>query len=291
MAKTGPRRDRMPPLLEVRGLHTEFRTGAGLVRAVDGISYTVEHGETVAIVGESGSGKSVSALSILRLIPDPPGRITAGEILFDGRDLRGLVRGGDARGPRPRHRHGVPGADDLAQSGADHRPPDHRDAGAASGRRSRRRPSGARSSCSSWSASPTPARRLQAVSASAFRRHAPARDDRHRARLQSQADHRRRADHGARRHDPGADPRADEDADAAAQRRADHHHPQSRRGRPLRQPGERHVCRPHRRERAAPTRSITTRAIPTRWRCCARCRGSTSRARRASIRSTASRPT
>ena len=80
----------MPPLLEVRALHTEFRTGAGLVRAVDGISYTVEHGETVAIVGESGSGKSVGALSILRLIPDPPGRITGGEILFDGRDLRGL---------------------------------------------------------------------------------------------------------------------------------------------------------------------------------------------------------
>ncbi|HMK01704.1 MAG TPA: ABC transporter ATP-binding protein, partial [Reyranella sp.] len=80
----------MPPLLEVRGLHTEFRTGAGLVRAVDGISYTVEQGETVAIVGESGSGKSVGALSILHLIPDPPGRITAGEILFDGRDLRGL---------------------------------------------------------------------------------------------------------------------------------------------------------------------------------------------------------
>ncbi len=80
----------MPPLLEVKELHTEFRTGAGLVRAVDGISYTVEQGETVAIVGESGSGKSVGALSILRLIPDPPGRVTAGEILFDGRDLRGL---------------------------------------------------------------------------------------------------------------------------------------------------------------------------------------------------------
>jgi oligopeptide transport system ATP-binding protein len=81
----------MPPLLEVRALHTEFRTGAGLVRAVDGISYTVEHGETVAIVGESGSGKSVSALSILRLIPNPPGLITGGEILFDGKDLRGLA--------------------------------------------------------------------------------------------------------------------------------------------------------------------------------------------------------
>jgi len=80
----------MPPLLEVRALHTEFRTGAGLVRAVDGISYTVEHGETVAIVGESGSGKSVGALSILRLIPEPPGRITDGEILFDGKELRRL---------------------------------------------------------------------------------------------------------------------------------------------------------------------------------------------------------
>jgi oligopeptide/dipeptide ABC transporter ATP-binding protein len=77
-------------LLEVRRLRTEFRTGAGLVRAVDGISYTVEPGETVAIVGESGSGKSVEALSIMRLIPDPPGRIVEGEVLFDGRDLRKL---------------------------------------------------------------------------------------------------------------------------------------------------------------------------------------------------------
>jgi oligopeptide/dipeptide ABC transporter ATP-binding protein len=80
----------MPPLLEVRGLQTEFRTGAGVVRAVDGISYTVDAGETVAIVGESGSGKSVEALSIMRLIPNPPGRIVAGEVLFDGRDLRKL---------------------------------------------------------------------------------------------------------------------------------------------------------------------------------------------------------
>ena len=92
----------MPPLLEVRNLHTEFRTGAGVVRAVDGISYTVDPGETVAIVGESGSGKSVSALSLLRLIPDPPGRITEGEVLFAGRNLMRLseeemrrVRGGD----------------------------------------------------------------------------------------------------------------------------------------------------------------------------------------------------
>ena len=80
----------MPPLLEVKGLQTEFRTGAGRVPAVDGISFAVEQGETVAIVGESGSGKSVSALSILRLVADPPGRITGGQIIFDGQDLLGL---------------------------------------------------------------------------------------------------------------------------------------------------------------------------------------------------------
>jgi oligopeptide/dipeptide ABC transporter ATP-binding protein len=89
------------PLLAIRDLHTEFTTGAGVVRAVDGVSWTVDPGETVAIVGESGSGKSVTALSVLRLIPDPPGRITGGEIWFGGRDLMLLsqeemreVRGG-----------------------------------------------------------------------------------------------------------------------------------------------------------------------------------------------------
>src|SRR5271170_6499078 len=93
---------RLPPLLEVRDLHTEFRTGAGTVRAVDGISYTVDPGETVAVVGESGSGKSVGALSLLRLIPNPPGRIVGGQVIFAGRDLMTLsdadmreVRGGE----------------------------------------------------------------------------------------------------------------------------------------------------------------------------------------------------
>jgi len=74
-------------LLEVKDLQTEFATEAGTVKAVDRMSYDVDEGETVAIVGESGSGKSVSALSILRLIPDAPGRILGGEILFEGRDL------------------------------------------------------------------------------------------------------------------------------------------------------------------------------------------------------------
>jgi oligopeptide transport system ATP-binding protein len=75
------------PLLSVRNLSTEFRTERGTVKAVDGVSFDLQAGETLAIVGESGSGKSVTALSILRLIPDPPGRITAGEVLFEGRDL------------------------------------------------------------------------------------------------------------------------------------------------------------------------------------------------------------
>jgi oligopeptide transport system ATP-binding protein len=77
-------------LLSVRNLRTSFRTVDGLVRAVDGVSFDLERGETLGIVGESGCGKSVTALSIMRLIPDPPGRIVQGEIIFDGQDLLGL---------------------------------------------------------------------------------------------------------------------------------------------------------------------------------------------------------
>ena len=77
----------MPKLLEIEGLKTQFYTSAGTVKAVDGISYDVNEGETVAIVGESGCGKSVSAMSILRLIPDPPGKIVEGSILFQGTDI------------------------------------------------------------------------------------------------------------------------------------------------------------------------------------------------------------
>ena len=77
----------MPKLLEIDGLKTQFYISAGTVKAVDGITYDVNEGETVAIVGESGCGKSVSAMSILRLIPDPPGKIVEGSIMFDGVDL------------------------------------------------------------------------------------------------------------------------------------------------------------------------------------------------------------
>ncbi|HYI84654.1 MAG TPA: ATP-binding cassette domain-containing protein, partial [Acetobacteraceae bacterium] len=78
------------PVLEVEDLRTEFRTPAGPVRAVDGVSFTVRGGETLCIVGESGCGKSVTSLSILRLVPDPPGRIVGGRVRFGGRDLLAL---------------------------------------------------------------------------------------------------------------------------------------------------------------------------------------------------------
>ena len=77
----------MAKLLEVRNLRTTFMTAAGLVRAVDGVSWDVAEGETVALVGESGCGKSVSALSIMRLVSEPAGRIESGEIVYKGRDL------------------------------------------------------------------------------------------------------------------------------------------------------------------------------------------------------------
>jgi oligopeptide transport system ATP-binding protein len=80
------------PLLSVRNLTTRFRTERGTVTAVDDVSFDVAAGETLAIVGESGSGKSVTALSILRLIPDPPGRIESGQIVFDGQNLLDLSK-------------------------------------------------------------------------------------------------------------------------------------------------------------------------------------------------------
>ncbi|HZT47308.1 MAG TPA: ABC transporter ATP-binding protein [Hyphomicrobiaceae bacterium] len=79
-----------PHVLEVEGLQTYFYTRAGLVKAVDGVSFALRRGETLAIVGESGCGKSVTALSLMRLIADPPGRIVGGSIRLDGVDLLGL---------------------------------------------------------------------------------------------------------------------------------------------------------------------------------------------------------
>src|SRR6185503_20961266 len=75
------------PLLEVQNLRTSFHTRHGVVRAVQDVSFSLEKGETVGIVGESGSGKSVTCYSLLRLIPQPPGRIEGGRAMFDGVEL------------------------------------------------------------------------------------------------------------------------------------------------------------------------------------------------------------
>ncbi len=74
-------------LLEIRGLKTHFATDDGMVHAVDGVDLTIDKGETLGVVGESGSGKSVTAFSVMRLLPMPPAKIVAGELLFRGRDL------------------------------------------------------------------------------------------------------------------------------------------------------------------------------------------------------------
>ena len=80
------------PVLSIRDLAVQFTTDDGTVRAVDGVTYDVFPGETLGIVGESGSGKSVSTMSILGLIPQPPGRIVSGEAIFNGRDLLKLSK-------------------------------------------------------------------------------------------------------------------------------------------------------------------------------------------------------
>ena len=77
----------MATLLEVKDLATYFYTFEGVVKAVDGVSYEVEEGETLGLVGESGCGKSVSAMSLMRLVQDPPGKIVAGKIIFEGQDV------------------------------------------------------------------------------------------------------------------------------------------------------------------------------------------------------------
>ncbi|AWW37759.1 ABC transporter ATP-binding protein [Streptomyces cadmiisoli] len=77
-------------LLDVRDLHVEFRTRDGVARAVNGVTYGVDAGETLAVLGESGSGKSVTAQAVMGILDTPPGRITGGQVLFRGRDLLGL---------------------------------------------------------------------------------------------------------------------------------------------------------------------------------------------------------
>ena len=85
-------------LLEVKNLTTDFKTETDYIRAVDNISFTLNKGETIGIVGESGSGKSVTSLSVMGLIPNPPGKVTGGEIIYKAKDgkITNLVTASEA---------------------------------------------------------------------------------------------------------------------------------------------------------------------------------------------------
>ena len=135
------------PLLAVRDLSVAFHQGGATTLAVDKVSFQIKRGECVALVGESGSGKSVSALSILKLLPYPSASHPSGSIRFKGQELIDQSEQRDAGDPRQRHLHHLPGADDLAQSAAHDRGADRRDHPAAQSDQQRARRASGRSNC------------------------------------------------------------------------------------------------------------------------------------------------
>ena len=199
------------PILSIQDLVVEFKTDDGIVHAVDGISYDVFPGETLGIVGESGSGKSVCTMSILGLIPQPPGRIASGTAMFKGQDLLKLKKSELRAVPRRRGRDGLPGPDDVAEPGAEGRRPARRDDQDALSEGVGRRGHAARGRAARDRRRPESGAALRPVPARVLRRHAPARDDRDVDRELAVAADRRRADDGARRDDPGAGARGAED--------------------------------------------------------------------------------
>jgi ABC-type dipeptide/oligopeptide/nickel transport system ATPase component len=267
-------------LLSVRDLAVDFVTEEGTIVAVDGVSFDLREGEILALVGESGCGKSATALALLRLIADPPGRITRGAVLFRGRDLLQAsdreIR--EVRGNRIAmiFQEPMTSLNPVLTIG--------RQVGEPLRLHKGLHDSALLERCAAL---------LESVSIPEARRrladypHRFSGGMRQRVMIamgmgcQSRHHHRRRADDGARRHHPGAAARAAAPPGRAASHGADADHPQSRHRRALRRPGERDVCRPHRRKRRTPTPSTRGRAIPTRSACCARCRGSTSRRRQA----------
>ena len=193
-------------LLEIRGLKTHFQTDDGVVQAVDGVDLTIARGETVGVVGESGCGKTVTAMSILKLVPMPPGRIVAGQIFWQGRDLVPLppeaMNGIRSKQIAIVFQEPMTSLNPVYTVGEQIAEVIRRHEGL--GRRAALEKT---IEMLRLVQIPNPAAARARLPASIFRRHAPARHDRHGAFLRSQAADRRRADDRARRHHPGADPR------------------------------------------------------------------------------------
>ena len=214
-----------------------------MVRAVDGVDLAIDRGETLGVVGESGCGKTVTAMTVLKLIQMPPGRIVAGSILWQGRDLVPLgademrrIRSKEIaiifQEPMTSLNPVYTVGEQIAEAIRLHEDLNRRDAMDRAVEMLR------------LVHIPTPGAPGARLSAPVLRRHAPARDDRDGAVLQSQAADRRRADHGARRHHPGADPRS-AGRDEVALRHGDHaDHPRHGRGRRDRAARGGDVCRP-----------------------------------------------
>ena len=234
------------PLLDVRDLSVAFHQPSGASVAVDHISFEIKRGECVALVGESGSGKSVSALSILKLLPYPTASHPSGSIRFKGRELLELsereirgIRGNDISiifqepmtSLNPLHTIEAQIGEILQlHSGI-------------SGAMARARTL----ELLTQVGIPEPETRLGELSASIVRRPAPARHDRDGARQRARSADRGRADHGARRHRAGADPGPAGGYSRPARHEPVVHHPRSRHRAPHRRRGLRHEQRQDRR--------------------------------------------
>ena len=188
----------------MRNLRTHFFTRAGVVKAVDDVSFTIARGQVLGLVGESGSGKTVTGFSIIGLV-DPPGRIAGGSILYQGQDLAKLseremrtLRGNRIamifQDPMMTLNPVLRIDTQMIEAVQAHAKVSHAEA------RARAR------DALGMVGIPSPDERLARLSAPVLRRHAPARRDRHRAAAPSRPADRRRTDHGAGRHHPGADP-------------------------------------------------------------------------------------
>ncbi len=178
-------------LLQVQDLVVDLRRPDGTVHAVRGLTYSLNRGESLGIVGESGSGKTISALTLLGLLPPGISRVVRGRVLFEGHNVVGMSESSSR--PRREHRHDLPGAHDL-EPGAHHRPPAHRVARAAPGdeQEGSARPGRGIAGNGGHPQRPEPAGRLPAP---IQRRDEAAGHDRHRGRVPTQDGDRRRAHH------------------------------------------------------------------------------------------------